>query len=402
MSPDVSRPAVLITDGEQRAALALARSLGRAGFPVYVISSHETSLAGSSRFAAQHARTPDPLADPDGFVAALHPLLRKWNIRCLVPVGEAALLAVLGARDEFQGVTIPFPDLDVFRAICDKKALLQTACALGIAVPSQHVLEQPADALHLDRVAQSYPVVLKPARSVADAASGRIKHGVLHAASPDELQRLLDELPATAYPLLLQQRIDGPGVGVFLLRWRGDTLAVFAHRRLREKPPSGGVSVYRESITVDPALVRMSTDLLERYGWEGVAMVEYKLDAQTGTPYLMEVNGRFWGSLQLAIDAGVDFPVQLVRAALGEPVQALPRYRNGVRSRWWWGDVDQLISRVRHTKEDLALPADAPSRLRSILDFLVIWRPGDRSEVFRWSDPAPAWRESIDWFSELR
>ena len=68
------------------------------------------------------------------------------------------------------------------------------------------------------------------------------------------------------------------------------------------------MSVYRESVAADPDLVRRSRALLDAFGWCGVAMVEYKLDERTGTPYLMEVNGRFWGSLQLAIDAGVDFP----------------------------------------------------------------------------------------------
>ena len=82
--------------------------------------------------------------------------------------------------------------------------------------------------------------------------------------------------------------------------------AVFAHRRLREKPPSGGVSVYRESVAPDPSLVARAAALLAGLGWRGVAMVEMKTDARTGTPYLMEVNGRFWGSLQLAVDAGVD------------------------------------------------------------------------------------------------
>ena len=37
-------------------------------------------------------------------------------------------------------------------------------------------------------------------------------------------------------------------------------------------------------------------------------MVEFKHDERDGVPKLMEINGRFWGSLQLAIDAGVDFP----------------------------------------------------------------------------------------------
>jgi hypothetical protein len=134
----------------------------------------------------------------------------------------------------------------------------------------------------------------------------RSKHVVHHAADRSQLEKAPGVLPPSAYPLILQQRIVGPGTGIFLLLWDGRVRAVFAHRRLREKPPAGGVSVYRESIVADPALVERSRRLLARLHWQGVAMVEFKIDAFTGTPYLMEINGRFWGSLQLAIDAGID------------------------------------------------------------------------------------------------
>ena len=145
--------------------------------------------------------------------------------------------------------------------------------------------------------------------------------------------------------------------------------ASFAHRRLREKPPSGGVSVYRESIAADPALVERSRRLLEHFGWQGVAMVEYKVDERTGTPMLMEINGRFWGSLQLAVDAGVDFPRLLIECAEGRLPRRRRLYAVGTRLRWWWGDVDQLLLRLRRSSEQLGLPAgvagQAPGRWRS-------------------------------------
>ena len=56
----------------------------------------------------------------------------------------------------------------------------------------------------------------------------------------------------TRYPSLIQERIVGPGIGVFVLCDHGRLLAAFAHRRLREKPPSGGASVLCESVAVDP------------------------------------------------------------------------------------------------------------------------------------------------------
>ena len=157
---------------------------------------------------------------------------------------------------------------------------------------------------------------------------------------------MLDRFPERAYPLLAQRLVDGPGLGVFLLVWDGRTIASFAHRRIREKPPTGGASVFRESVPVDPELLRWSEGLLGRFGWRGVAMVEFKADRETGTPYLMEINGRFWGSLQLAIDSGVDFPRMLVDLATGHDVKRSPGYRQGMKTRWLWGEVDHLATLV--------------------------------------------------------
>jgi predicted ATP-grasp superfamily ATP-dependent carboligase len=210
------------------------------------------------------------------------------------------------------------------------------------------------------------------------------------------LAAVLGEMPADAYPLLVQERIVGPGVGVFLLIWQGQVRAAFAHRRIREKPPGGGVSVVRESIVADPRLLALSEELLKQFDWEGVAMVEYKVDARTQTPYIMEINGRFWGSLQLAIDAGVDFPALLIDVLQGRQT-SLPAYHAGVRTRWWWGDVDHLIARLRHSDAALALDPGAPTRSRAVLDFLAAFRPGYRNEILRWRDPMPAFRETLDW-----
>lgn len=390
---------VLVTDGDERAALAVVRSLGRAGYAVHVCSTRGRSLAGASRHCVGEERVPDPLRAPGDFVDALERYARRVHARVLLPISEASVLAVLAERARFAGISVPFPEEAAFHGVCDKPRVLEVARALGIAVPEQRVLAAAEDIDDLDPDAVRYPVVVKPGRSVAGDGSGRQKTTVSFARDGVELRAQLARLPAAAFPVLLQQRIVGPGVGIFLLLWDGRTEAVFSHRRIREKPPSGGVSVYRESIAADPALVHASRALLERFGWQGVAMVEYKLDGASGEPYLMEVNGRFWGSLQLAVDAGVDFPARLVRLALGESLPPQPAYRVGVRSRWWWGDVDHLIAVLRRPRDGIALPPDQPPRWRSVLDVLVPWRPGDRNEVFRWSDPMPSVRETLNWFA---
>jgi hypothetical protein len=58
-----------------------------------------------------------------------------------------------------------------------------------------------------------------------------------------------------------------------------------------------------------------------------------------------------------------------------------------------------MLSLLRGSPAELSLPQDAPSRWRSLLDFFVLWRPGDRNEIFRWTDPRPLIRESLDWLA---
>jgi predicted ATP-grasp superfamily ATP-dependent carboligase len=392
----MTRRRILVTDGMQRSALAVVRSLGRAGHTVFVCSARVPSLAGSSKYSFAEALVANALDAPAQFVSDVSHLLERWRIDTLIPITEASLLALLPERDAL-GVLIPWPDADTFRAVADKRALLATAASLGIAVPRQVVLGTAADARALDAALLDYPLVLKPSRSVGEHDGRRVSLGVRHVANAAALRAEIDALGEAAYPLLLQQRIVGPGIGIFLLCWDGKVLATFAHRRLREKPPSGGVSVYSESVSPDEELIERSRILLQAMKWRGVAMVEFKREASTGTAYLMEVNGRFWGSLQLAIDAGVDFPALLVAAAAGEAMPVTTEYRVGTRSRWWWGDVDHLLARWRKSAEALALPADAPSRWRATLDFLTFWHPHDRNEVFRLRDPRPFLRETIEW-----
>jgi hypothetical protein len=141
--------------------------------------------------------------------------------------------------------------------------------------------------------------------------------GSVHpASSTAQAQELVGRLSARYSKVLVQSHVEGQGIGAFFLMWNGDLLAEFMHIRLHEVPRTGGVSSYRaswwhEGIRED-ALVKLKT-----MKWQGVAMMEYRWDSATDQFYFLEMNGRFWGSLHLALFAGVDFPVMLVDAFRG-------------------------------------------------------------------------------------
>ncbi len=386
---------VLVTDADQRAALAVVRSLGRAGYKVIVGGARRRSLAGASRYCSARMVLPDPLAEPATFAVEVIAAVAREKVDWLVPITEGSLLALLARRSELRECLLPFADLATFQRVSDKAEVLRVAVEEGIAIPGQAIIE--AFGANLPHDLPPFPLVIKPSRSVTASGAESRKHTVVHVADRRALDDALAAIDASAYPLILQQRIVGPGIGIFLLVWDGTVRALFAHRRLREKPPSGGVSVYRESVAADPVLVERSRQLLARLDWRGVAMVEYKIDAATGTPYLMEINGRFWGSLQLAIDAGVDFPQLLLEVASGGGPATIPEWKIGVRSRWWWGEIDHLLALFRRSRADLALPPGHPGRWESLVDFLTP-RSANKNETLQFDDPMPFVIETLEWF----
>jgi len=393
---------ILITDGNERAALASVRSLGKSGFHIETCAHGGPALSGASRQCRLEHQVPSPLTAPAAFAERVLEVCLERSIDVLLPITDAALLALLPRREEFAPTRIPFAPFEAYSRISDKEALMATARELGIPTPGQVALhDAPTGALDPADL-PDFPLVMKPARSVFGSNAVRRQGGVTYVGDAGELASSLKRYPPEAYPLLLQERISGPGIGVFLLLWEGDLVAAFAHRRLREKPPTGGVSVLREAIPLDSGLLDLSMMLLQSHDWSGVAMVEFKRSTRDGRHYLMEVNGRFWGSLQLAIDAGVDFPSLLVRSALGEAVSPVSSYRVGTRSRWFLGDFDHLLLRFRRRYDPSELPPASGGLLRALLQFVTPWAPSTRNEVFRLSDPGPGIRECRQWVGRLR
>lgn len=385
---------ILVTDPEQRAALAAARALGRGGFEVYTIGG-ERGLAGVSKYVAEHQSLPlNQLANSDAFRDSVGALVRRVQADAVVPVTDRASRALLGFDQEI-GAVVAGPSRHAYLAASDKASLLATAQQCGLRVPQQQLLEAPGSALAPELV--NGWVVVKPAHSVVEVDGAMVSTTVRYALGREALTRLVATYPAQAYPLMLQERIVGYGEGVFLLRKQQQTQLVFAHRRLREKPPAGGVSTYREAIQPPAALVTQCEALLDALGYEGAAMIEFKRDAVTGEHVLMEINARLWGSVQLAVDAGVNFPLALVQSALGQPFTGHNSAKVGVRSVWELGELDHMWALLRRSPEQLQLPPGEKSGVPAVFKALFNRRLGDHPEVFCLSDPMPFFAEFSRW-----
>lgn len=386
---------ILVTDADNRSALAATRSLGRRGDVVVVAGEHHPALASASRYCSARVTHPKPSQDPTGFVQAIVAAAREHAIDVVMPMTEVTTLLLTEYQSQLpQHCTLPFAATEVVAQASDKSYVLQLAQELGVPTPRTTVIHSAADEIKIDE----YPIVIKPARSRVLTPSGWISSGVTYANNAAELRAQLTALRTELFPVLLQERIHGHGVGVFACYAEGRPVAWFAHKRIREKPPSGGVSVLRESAPLQPLATEYAGKLLERLGWRGVAMVEFKRDNRDGSLRLMEINGRFWGSLQLAIDAGVDFPALLADIAVGRAVPAPQPYKVGVRTRWLWGDVDALLAVMLKSRRTLNLPPGHPGRLRALWDFCHFWGRNLHYEILQRDDPRPWLLETRRWF----
>jgi len=385
---------VLVLDANQRSALAASRSLGRHRVPLITADECPAALAGSSRYSLKYYIYPSPQQEPAAFITAIAELCKQEAIKIIMPMTELTAALLLAERDNLPEITLPFAGIATVNSLADKCSLMRLAESLDIPVPKTWYAENAGELpVALDTL--DYPLVLKPGKSWLEHGGKWLHTSVRIASSSAEAEDLLNSDPAfAADPFMLQEYLPGKGEGVFTLYNSGKSLAFFAHQRLREKPPRGGVSVLSESRMVDPELLSYSRKLLDHANWHGVAMVEFRVTPE-GKPYLMEINTRFWGSLQLAIDAGVDFPWLLYQLSCGKTIDSDTSYQTGKRLRWFLGDLDSLYLTLRD--DDYS----AMEKLRSVINFLVPHPLITRHEVNRLGDINPFFQELKQYIKDL-
>jgi predicted ATP-grasp superfamily ATP-dependent carboligase len=391
---------ILITDGDSRAALAVTRSLGRKKHTVYVSASKSKSLASLSRFCCRGFAAPDPLRNHKEYVEAILALIKKEKIDIVFPITEQSIYLLNPFRNSMPSSSIlACPPQDVIYAVSDKYALFKLAESLGIATPKTLYLKDAEDLYTVLDQINCYPVVVKPAFSRIDRGNGFLMGSIRYASNQNELKQLYLSLPALQYPSLIQEKITGPGTGLFTLYDRNRHLSLFSHKRLKEKPPSGGVSVLSESVPLDNEMIEASHQLLSTVGYSGIAMVEFKRDERDNKAKLMEINGRFWGSLQLAIACGVDFPCLYLDYLLGNPIShSTHNYLIGHKLKWFFGYMDHLIIRLKYRDVDINLPAGSPTKWQTFIAFMKLWEKNTSFDVFDKKDILPFLFEAYSYF----
>lgn len=362
---------ILILDGDTLPALSIARSLGSKGVNVTTASHLSKPICSYSRYNQSSLLYPHPLEASDEFLCWIEQILTDNHYDLIVPVTERTLIPIARKfSNTLKAKKITMAELDALEIVLDKAKTSILAKQCGVPIPNSWDISDSTD---LDKFEPefTYPIVIKPGRSISDQTN-RIPMTVCYAHNQEELHKISNELLNHTH-LVLQQYFTGIGVGIELIAERGEIRYAFQHQRLHEMPLTGGGSSYRKSVDIDDDLLVASKKLIKELDWHGVAMVEFKKNPETGEFILIEINGRFWGSLPLAVAAGADFPLMLYQLYATGTIEKHEPYRREIYCRKLSSDVRWLEAVLRKDADTRLVTI--PSVQSGLKDLLHIFLP---------------------------
>lgn len=378
---------VLVLDASERAAVAFIRSLGKRRIEVTAADQTKLTAGQLSRYAKRRLIYPSPEKSWNQFIKFITKVLSKNTYDMLIPVSEFTTTIISYHKKELEDYTIvAASDYNLYLKTYDKAETTKHLQTHGIPFPKTYFIHNVEE---VKEVANNitYPAVIKPRRKTYwynDNAKVIKITRTNYVKNPKDLiknyYKILKErkelLELGLLPII-QEYIPGTTFGVEALLNRGQPRATFMHKRLAEYPITGGASTLRESV-YHQELVKIGLYSLHTFGWHGLAMVEIKLDSRDNTPKLIEINGRPWGSLPLAVSAGVDFPYLLYKMLIEGDIQPQTNYLINVKQKWLLpGHMLWLYASL----------TTAPSKLRVIKEFMKSLTYPD--DIISIEDPLP-------------
>ncbi len=380
-------PRAIVLGADTPIGLTVIRELGAHGVPVHAVGRSRHAIGRSSRWTQSFSERPDAPVD-----AWLPGLIRQTGAGALLAISEEDLIALAALDPLIDGCRILTPRQTQLAIVLDKSETLARAAALGIDVPDSWQPHAGED-FAARAAALTYPVVVKWADPPAI-----LPHLVGHDLRFVKADHIIDAAALIAvlaryavlgrWPLV-QSYCPGTGLGQMFHMKNGVTTLSFQHRRVHEWPPEGGVSTVCASVPLDQHREQraLSESLLNSIGWDGPAMVEYRYDATNRRYQLMEINGRFWGSLPLARHSGAEFAWETYAQAFA--IRTAPSVQRERHARYTIPETRRLM-RVLFAQDTVA---DRGFRLTPWHDLLSYFTdlldPGMRYFVFDWKDPMP-------------
>jgi predicted ATP-grasp superfamily ATP-dependent carboligase len=407
---------VLVTCGHTRAGLATVRALGRANVAVAVGAPMRPALALWSRYATSTLLLPDAEHEARQFADAVADEVGGRGAVCALAASDAALWALSRWRAALpESARKALPPHDAIVKALDRQALHDRARALGLPCVETYRIGRPDDVeptlLRLQRAVGDgrFVALVRPlVPSVEREDGSRRVVGAVPVDGIGALRRLLyarEELAAGG--CLIEPRPRGRYLGYGAVVDEGRVVAEVFQERLRERGDLSGVSTLARTIDVDEDVRAVGRALLGDLKFQGPCLVEL-FRGDDGKAKVLNLIPRLWGSLGLAIQAGVNVPLLTLRLAEGKDLAGVYG-EGGVVSqpgcvwRWVVGDMEvlaQRAARLGSRVEGRSIVKARTEGLKELLDVRDLLRA--KPDVFDKDDPMPAALEISQRVDEAR
>ena len=326
---------VLITDGHYKQSLALARLFYSRGFEVHTIGERLSPNRFSKywRYLSLHQLDAwDPKeSDPE------LKLVSAFEYDLLVPVGANSVARISENFEKYSSRSRIFiPDKQLISLAFDKLLSADLALQLGLNAP----LTLTAQSWQSSKIISNKSFIVKNRRELGNRIQTQ------YFSNSDQVSRYIQNFNVTQQEnLIVQERVRGTGEAFFAFYDRGVLLDSYTHKRVREIPRSGGSSTCAVTTSAED-VHQAGKEILDHLQWHGPAMVEFKRDLETGELFLMEINPKFWGSLDLGVAAGfnpADIYLSLIQKS--KHYSGSLEVQKTVKFQWpWHGDFSQIRS----------------------------------------------------------
>lgn len=334
IEPEERNGKAIITFARGWQTLVATRSLGRRGIEVVTGDEYAMTAASFSRYSVADFRYPNPTKEPEAFLDTLEQVVLEHKPDddtpyVLMPIHKETYL-IARHRERFEPhIRVPVPQIEHIEQVHNKGTLAAYAIQRGLPTPQTWM---PGS--HDQFLAIAPQVKLPAFVKLREAASGV---GIRKVNSLAELTATFEEfvghfkLAEGDYPII-QQGVPGKDYCVTTLFDHGTRVASMTYRGLRAFPAERGATVMRETVEA-PEMERVASELLGPLGWHGVAQLDFRWEGTTETtPYLIEVNPRFFGGLIQSVESGWDYPWLLFQLASQGSIDPVHETRTDVRT----------------------------------------------------------------------
>jgi len=375
---------VLLVDGDNRAGLAVSRSLARHGVSFLLITGDAQGIASCSRSVKHSMLAPCRPAKGDEYVEFLVETIRRHGIQLAIPVTDQALRLFERYRSVLAAETrLAMANSQAVRSVLDKRINLEVAKRVGVPCPREFELQDPAQIPEMIQML-GVPVVLKNPGDSPEADGAGFKFRVLYAHSEEEVRSHIEKHCANGKYPLFQECAVGTVHNLCCFAAQGELIAVHEYHSVRRNE---GVGVLRKIVAPLPDLVEHASQLLRALDWDGVAHVAFFIGHDGQKKWYMETNGRFWASTEGSVHAGWDFPYWVYRYFRHGEKPVPEEIKLGSMTCWHCGDLLALLDYFRGGPPPAT--GTSPGKVRATLQYLSGFAPGIHSDVFHWNDPMP-------------